>query len=48
MLYLISITIFFALGGLFAAGIRLELLTPKGDFVDGRHLQQALHACTAS
>src|SRR4026209_1429684 len=31
MLYLISITIFFALGGIFAAGIRLELLTPKGD-----------------
>ena len=31
MLYLISITFFFTLGGLFAAGIRLELLTPKGD-----------------
>src|SRR5215831_6820284 len=31
MLYLISITIFFALGGIFAAGIRLELLTPNGD-----------------
>jgi cytochrome c oxidase subunit 1 len=31
MLYLISITIFFAVGGAFAAGIRLELLTPKGD-----------------
>jgi cytochrome c oxidase subunit 1 len=31
MLYLISITIFFAIGGLFALGIRLELLTPKGD-----------------
>ena len=31
MLYLISITIFFAVGGLFALGIRLELLTPKGD-----------------
>jgi cytochrome c oxidase subunit 1 len=31
VLYLISITIFFAMGGLFAAGIRLELLTPKGD-----------------
>jgi cytochrome c oxidase subunit 1 len=31
MLYLISITIFFAIGGAFAAGIRLELLTPKGD-----------------
>jgi cytochrome c oxidase subunit 1 len=33
MLYLISITIFFAIGGLFAAGVRLELLTPRGDFV---------------
>src|SRR5579862_6864448 len=31
MLYLISITMFFALGGIFAAGIRLELLTPQGD-----------------
>src|SRR6187549_2281391 len=31
ILYLISITIFFAVGGMFAAGIRLELLTPKGD-----------------
>ena len=31
MLYLISITIFFAVGGAFAAGIRMELLTPKGD-----------------
>ncbi len=31
MLYLISVTIFFAVGGLFATGIRLELLTPEGD-----------------
>jgi cytochrome c oxidase subunit 1 len=31
MLYLISITFFFMMGGIFAAGIRLELLTPKGD-----------------
>jgi cytochrome c oxidase subunit 1 len=31
MLYLMSITVFFAVGGLFAAGIRLELLTPRGD-----------------
>jgi cytochrome c oxidase subunit 1 len=31
MLYLISITIFFSVGGLFALGIRLELLTPQGD-----------------
>jgi cytochrome c oxidase subunit 1 len=33
MLYLISITIFFAVGGLFALMIRLELLTPPGDFL---------------
>ncbi len=33
ILYLLSITVFFLLGGLFAAGIRLELLTPKGDLM---------------
>ncbi|HVR10662.1 MAG TPA: cbb3-type cytochrome c oxidase subunit I, partial [Thermoanaerobaculia bacterium] len=33
ILYLISITIFFALGGIFAMLIRLELLTPEGDLV---------------
>ncbi|HVN83334.1 MAG TPA: cytochrome c oxidase subunit I [Candidatus Binatia bacterium] len=33
ILYLASITVMFILGGLFAAGIRIELLTPKGDFV---------------
>src|SRR5262245_21063458 len=33
MLYLMSITVFFAIGGVFAALIRLELLTPKGDFL---------------
>jgi cytochrome c oxidase subunit 1 len=32
VLYMISISIFFALGGLFAGLIRLELLTPQGDF----------------
>jgi cytochrome c oxidase subunit I len=31
ILYLISITFFFFLGGIFAALIRLELLTPQGD-----------------
>ena len=31
VLYLISITFFFFIGGLFAAMIRLELLTPAGD-----------------
>jgi cytochrome c oxidase subunit I len=33
ILYLVSVTIMFVLGGLFAAGIRLELLTPAGDVV---------------
>src|SRR5215472_7873883 len=32
-LYLISITFFFFIGGLFATLIRLELLTPQGDLV---------------
>jgi cytochrome c oxidase subunit I len=33
ILYLISVTIFFFLGGFFALLIRLELLTPEGDLV---------------
>ncbi len=33
ILYLISITVFFAVGGFFAVGVRLELLTPRGDFM---------------
>ena len=33
LLYLASVTFFFALGGLFAVGIRLELLTPQGDMM---------------
>jgi cytochrome c oxidase subunit 1 len=33
LLYLMSITLFFFLGGLFATLIRLELLTPHGDLV---------------
>jgi cytochrome c oxidase subunit 1 len=33
ILYLISITVFFAVGGLFASLVRIELLTPKGDFM---------------
>src|SRR3954464_13683088 len=33
LLYLVSITLFFFLGGFFALLIRLELLTPAGDFV---------------
>ena len=34
LLYLGSITLFFLLGGLFAGMIRLELMTPYGDFVE--------------
>ncbi len=34
ILYLLSITAFFALGGLAASVIRLELFTPAGDLVD--------------
>jgi cytochrome c oxidase subunit I len=33
ILYMISITLFFVLGGIFALLIRLELLTPKGDLL---------------
>jgi cytochrome c oxidase subunit 1 len=33
ILYLISVSFFFLLGGLMAIGIRLELLTPQGDLV---------------
>ena len=33
MLYLLSITFFFFIGGMFALLIRLELLTPGGDLV---------------
>jgi cytochrome c oxidase subunit I len=33
LLYLVSITAFFAMGGLFAMFIRLELLTPQGDML---------------
>ncbi|HUQ95518.1 MAG TPA: cbb3-type cytochrome c oxidase subunit I [Bryobacteraceae bacterium] len=33
ILYLISISIFFAIGGMFAGAVRLELLTPQGDLM---------------
>ena len=33
LLYLVTITVFFFIGGLMAVGIRLELVTPAGDFV---------------
>jgi cytochrome c oxidase subunit 1 len=32
VMYLVSVTTMFAIGGLMAVGIRLELLTPAGDF----------------
>jgi cytochrome c oxidase subunit 1 len=34
VLYLVAITVFFLVGGLFAALIRLELATPAGDLLD--------------
>ena len=34
ILYLVSITLFFALGGLFAGIVRLELLTPQSDLLE--------------
>ena len=34
ILYLVSVSVAFALGGLFAVGIRLELITPPGDLFD--------------
>ena len=34
VLYIISITVMFFLGGIFAGLIRLELLTPQGDLVN--------------
>ena len=43
MLYLVSITLFFFIGGFFAMLIRLELLTPRGRPASGRHLQQGVH-----
>ncbi len=34
ILYLISISVFFLLGGIFAAAVRLELLTPQSDLME--------------
>lgn len=33
LLYLFSISIFFAIGGIYASLIRLELITPQGDLL---------------
>jgi len=46
LLYLLSITFFFFIGGFFALLIRLELLTPAGDLVQADNLQQAFSPCT--
>lgn len=35
LLYLVSISLFFAIGGIYAMLIRLELLTPRGDLLTG-------------
>ena len=43
LLYLVTITLFFFIGGAFATLIRLELLTPQGDLVTFGDLQQAVH-----
>ena len=42
-LYLVGVTFFFFVGGLFATLIRLELLTPQGRLGAGGNLQQAIH-----
>jgi len=41
LLYLISVTLFFTLGGLFASIVRLELLTPAGDLLSSEFYNQA-------
>jgi len=37
LMYLLSVTVFFSLGGLFAMVIRLELLTPGGDLLQAEN-----------
>ena len=40
VLYLISISVFFLLGGIFAGLVRMELLTPQGDLMEAdRHVK---------
>jgi cytochrome c oxidase subunit 1 len=48
LLYLASVTLFFAVGGLFAVLIRLELLTPMGDLVQAETYNKlfTLHGIT--
>ena len=47
MMYLASILLFFLVGGMLALMVRLELLTPGGDLIERRHLQQDRSRCTA-
>ena len=44
VLYLITVTAMFALGGIYAALIRLELLTPGGDFLSADAYNKAFSA----
>ena len=41
ILYFFSVTLFFTIGGLFAALVRIELLTPAGDFLSSELYNQA-------
>jgi cytochrome c oxidase subunit 1 len=41
ILYLCSVTLFFMIGGLFAALVRLELLTPQGDLMESDTFNRA-------
>ncbi|HQZ18413.1 MAG TPA: cbb3-type cytochrome c oxidase subunit I, partial [Vicinamibacteria bacterium] len=41
LLYFLSVTLFFTIGGLFASLVRIELLTPAGDFMTAEMYNQA-------
>ncbi len=41
ILYMLSLALFFAVGGVFAAAIRLELLTPEGDLMSSESYNRA-------
>ena len=43
VLYLISVTVFFIVGGLAAVLMRLELMTPAGDLVQALRVEQVAH-----
>ena len=44
ILYLVTVTVMFFIGGFAITIVRLNLMTPEGGLVDGRHLQPAVHA----